>query len=66
MPKFSVPDMSCGHCKATIENALLAADAGADVQFDMEAREIEVDSTLDVAEILTTLKEAGYEARELS
>lgn len=66
MSKFSVPEMSCGHCKASIEKAVLDADAGAELSFDMEAREIEVDSTLDTAEIIATMKDAGYEASPLA
>lgn len=62
MSRFSVPDMSCGHCKATIENAVLDADGGAELTFDMEAREVEVDSVLDTDEVIATMKEAGYEA----
>jgi len=63
MTRFSVPEMSCGHCKATIEEALLDADGGADLSFDMEAREVSVDSVLDTAEIVETMKAAGYEAQ---
>lgn len=62
MSRFSVPDMSCGHCKATIENAVLDADGGAELSFDMEAREVEVDSVLNTDEVIATMKEAGYEA----
>lgn len=65
MSKYSVPDMSCGHCKASIENAVLDADPGAELTFDMEAREVEVDTTLDKAALLATMKEAGYPATEL-
>lgn len=65
MSRFSVPDMSCGHCKAKIEDALLDADAGAELGFDMEAREVEVDSVLDKGEIVAAIKEAGYTASEI-
>ena len=65
MTRFSVPEMSCGHCKATIEAALLEADGGAELTFDMEAREVEVDTVLETGEILTTMKAAGYEATAL-
>lgn len=66
MSKFSVPDMSCGHCKATIEKAMLDADAGAELSFDMEAREVEVDSTLDIAEVIATISDAGYVASPIA
>lgn len=62
MARFSVPEMSCGHCKATIETALLEADAGAELTFDMEAREVEVDSVLEQGEVVAVMKEAGYES----
>lgn len=65
MSRYSVPDMSCGHCKASIENAVLDADPGAELTFDMDAREVEVDTTLDKTALLATLKEAGYPATEL-
>ncbi|GGD20339.1 heavy-metal-associated domain-containing protein [Sinisalibacter lacisalsi] len=65
MSRFSVPEMSCGHCKASIEGALLDADPGADVSFDMEAREVEVDAVLDESEIIAAIKTAGFEANAL-
>ncbi len=60
--KLSVPDMSCGHCKATIEKAIDAADPLAEVTFDMDARKIDVDSDMDLAALQALLKEAGYPA----
>jgi len=65
MSRYSVPDMSCGHCKAKIEDALLEIDGGAELGFDMDARVVTVDSVLEVAEVLETMKGAGYEAAEL-
>ncbi len=56
---LSVPEMSCGHCKATIEAALAAVGAKAD--FDLPNHEVEV-SGLPAATVLAALKGAGYEA----
>jgi len=60
--RFHVPDMSCGHCKATIEKAFEAADPLAELNFDMEGRHVEIDSGLDSASVTRLLKEAGYPA----
>lgn len=65
MSRYSVPEMSCGHCKASIEGALLDADPGAELSFDMEAREIAVDAVLDEGEIVAAIKTAGFEANPL-
>lgn len=65
MSRFSVPEMSCGHCRATIETALTEADAGAELTFDMEARSVEVDTTLEPVEVIATLKQAGYDAAQI-
>ena len=37
---LSVPDMSCGHCRASIEAALAPMNAA--LSFDMAARELRV------------------------
>jgi len=60
MTKFSVPDMTCGHCKATIEKAVLDADEGAELDFDLEKHEVAVDSVLDAAELGAVITKAGY------
>lgn len=63
--KFNVPDMSCGHCKMTIEKAVTAADGAADLEFDLDARTVTVDSTLDAAALAAILEKEGYPATVL-
>ncbi|MFV0409539.1 MAG: heavy-metal-associated domain-containing protein [Paracoccus sp. (in: a-proteobacteria)] len=60
--KLSVPEMSCGHCKAAIDKAI--TEAGGTVSVDLENRQIEVRG-LDSAHTLTVLRDAGYEAQPL-
>lgn len=62
MAVFSVPDMSCDHCRTTITEALEAIDDGAEVDVDMDSREVEVRSTAGNAAVLKALQDAGYPA----
>ena len=62
MSKYSVPDMSCGHCRASITEAL--APLGAAPVFDMEKREIEVEG-LAAAQVLAALEAIGFPASEI-
>lgn len=58
--KFHVPDMSCGHCVATIEKAIKAADSAARVRPDLPSRTAEFDTSLPITELEQILKDAGY------
>lgn len=57
--KFHVPDMSCGHCRAAIEQAIAAAGGTAAV--DLDSRTVTV-TGLDAARATAALAEAGYSA----
>jgi copper chaperone len=58
---LSVPDMSCGHCRASIEAAL--APLGAVTGFDMPAREVTVKSGPAPAQVQAALSAIGFSAQ---
>jgi len=62
MTKFHIADMSCGHCRATIEDAIHAIDADAKLDFDMEARNLSLATVADMAKVQAALAAAGYPA----
>lgn len=65
MTTYDVPDMSCGHCKAAINETLHSLDPKARIDFDMNARRISVDSSLTGERITEALAAIGYPASEI-
>lgn len=62
MTTLSIPEMSCGHCKATVDKAIHAVDPAAVLDFDMEARTVAVRSGAALDSLRAALRDAGYEA----
>ena len=60
--RFSVPEMSCGHCTASIEKSIKAIDPAAAVSTDLEEHSVSVDSKLPAADVLQAITDAGYDA----
>ena len=58
--KFNVPDMTCGHCVATITKAVKAVDPAAEVKADLGTKTVTVESGLPAAALAKALDEAGY------
>lgn len=65
MPSYRVPEMSCGHCKATIEKAVAAVDKAAQVAVDLEARTVVIRSDAAEATLRAAIEQAGYEVHAL-
>ncbi len=64
--KLAIPDMSCSHCKATVERTIIDLDSKADVIVNLDAKTAEVKTTAAPEAILTALKVEGYPARILA
>jgi copper chaperone len=64
MIRLTVPDMTCGHCVATITKAIQAADAAAQVKADVGQASVDVVSDkLSGEAVLGLVTEAGYTPR---
>ena len=59
MTKLNVPEMSCGHCKAAIENAVAGVDADARISVDLENRTVSIESAIAEAALIDALKAGG-------
>ena len=63
--KFNVPDMTCGHCVASITRAVQALDAAARVEADLAGKTVTVETALPAAAVARALDAAGYSSRPL-
>lgn len=62
MTRLSVPDMSCNHCKATIEAALGSVPETGTVKVDLTTRQVEVTGPAPADALIQALDQAGYPA----
>ena len=62
MTTLSIPDMSCGHCKAAVEAALATVPGSGPVTVDLAARRVAVAGPAPLPAILAALDAAGYPA----
>ena len=60
MIEMNVPDMTCGHCAATIRKAVLAIDQGASCEVDLDAKKVTVNSAKPPSDFVDAIQEAGY------
>lgn len=63
MFRYSVPDMTCGHCAQTIEKAVKSVDPQAEIAVDLTTKEVTVRSEADEARVAEMIRDAGYEPR---
>lgn len=61
MTILSIPDMTCGHCRASVEAAL--APLAAKVAVDLPARQVTVEGAAEPARLIAALSEVGFDAK---
>ena len=61
MFQLNVPDMTCGHCAATIMKAVSGIDQGAACEIDLDSKRVKVtSSSVAPSDIIEALEAAGY------
>ncbi|WP_092935152.1 heavy-metal-associated domain-containing protein [Rhizobium sp. 9140] len=60
MIAFDIPDMTCAHCKSTVEKAIRSVDGKAGVGIDLTAKTADVETAARAEEIAGAIKAAGY------
>lgn len=62
MQQFRVQGMTCGHCVRAVTDAIRNDDPAADVNVDLSAARVQVDSALSAQRIIELIGEEGYQA----
>jgi copper chaperone len=61
---LSVPDISCGHCKSSIEGAVASMDGVARAEVSVSKRTVDVEydpAQVDLAAIVSAIDDQGFE-----
>ena len=61
---FKVPDVSCGHCKSAIEQALVPLAGVQEATVDIDAKNVDVaydDAVIDRTGVVRAIEAAGYD-----
>lgn len=64
MTTLSIPDMSCAHCKMTVETALAEVPDAGTVTVDLAGRRASVTGPAAATALIAALDKAGYPAIE--
>ena len=57
---FQVNDMTCGHCAVTITKAVKALDAAAQIDIDLSAHLVQIESVKLPQQIEAAIRDAGF------
>lgn len=60
--RFIVDGMTCGHCVRAITRAVQALDPAAQVTVDLDARSVDVQTSLPAEQVAAAIVVAGYPA----
>lgn len=66
MTLLSVPDMSCGHCKASVTQALSALPGADTITVDLTTRQVDVAGNAAPETILAALNAIGFPAQVIA
>ena len=60
MLRYTIENMTCGHCVATVTKAIHGVDASAAVRADVAGRSLEIDTGATSEAIVAAVAAAGY------
>jgi copper chaperone len=66
MPTFNVQGMTCGHCDRAVTDAIRHIDSGAQVDVDLAAGTVRIDSQATTEQLAKAIRLEGYQAQPLA
>lgn len=63
MITLSIPDMSCGHCRASIQAALAPVPGITALRFDNDRRQAEIEGEVTARDLVQLLDAIGFPAQ---
>ncbi len=63
---YSVPGISCGHCKSAIEGELTPLNGVESALVDIDAKTVTVVGAISEADVRAAVDEAGYEVESVN
>ena len=60
---YSVPGVSCGHCRVAITEAVSKLEGIAGVEVDLDSKTVTVAGEADDASVVAAIDDAGYDAQ---
>ncbi|MEJ2636754.1 MAG: heavy-metal-associated domain-containing protein [Calditrichia bacterium] len=60
-----VPDMTCNHCKMTINSAIQKLNEIENVDINLDTKIVEVSGKIDVQEVVGAIKDSGYTVEQI-
>jgi copper chaperone len=62
MLELTLPDMTCGHCVATVKRTVAALDPNAQIDIDLPSHHVRIQTQADAEQVRKALEEEGYPA----
>jgi len=62
---IKVPDMTCDHCKMTIEKVLRDVSGVSEVQVTLQEHRVRISGNAEINRIINAIQSAGYTAEEI-
>jgi len=66
MLTFNIPDMTCGHCRNVISDAIFDLDENAELSFDMATKNLEIQSEEEISTLELAIKNTGYKIAHMA